>query len=119
MSIRTYFAAVLLGLGLIAAACAVEEEASLKEELPPGVTTTAAGPATIEAERGQATGEEPETPGAQPAATWEPTASPAVVLADLGPAPEIHNEVWLNTDQPLSLAALRGQVVLVEFWTFG
>lgn len=121
MSIRTYFAAALLGLGLAVAGCAVDEEPSLKEELPPDAPTAAAGPATIEAERGQAAGDEPETRGSQQAATWEPTESPtpAIVLADLGPAPEIHNEVWLNTEQPLSLAALRGQVVLVEFWTFG
>lgn len=25
---------------------------------------------------------------------------------------------WLNTQQPLSLAALRGKVVVLEFWTF-
>ena len=40
-------------------------------------------------------------------------------LPDLGPAPEFVNEVWLNTDQPLRLADLRGQVVLVDMWTFG
>ena len=42
-----------------------------------------------------------------------------VALPDLGLAPDITNEVWLNTDQPLNLAALQGRVVLVEFWTFG
>lgn len=26
---------------------------------------------------------------------------------------------WLNTDRPLSLAALRGKVVLLDFWTYG
>jgi hypothetical protein len=25
---------------------------------------------------------------------------------------------WLNTDRPLTLAELRGKVVLLEFWTF-
>jgi hypothetical protein len=25
---------------------------------------------------------------------------------------------WLNTPQPLSLVALRGKIVLLEFWTF-
>ena len=29
-------------------------------------------------------------------------------LDDLGPAPELENEIWLNTDQPLRLADLRG-----------
>src|SRR5690349_1069260 len=33
-------------------------------------------------------------------------------------APELNNETWLNTDQPLKLADLRGKVVGVEMWTF-
>ena len=33
-------------------------------------------------------------------------------------APEIQSEQWLNSG-PLSMQALRGRVVLVEFWTFG
>lgn len=35
-------------------------------------------------------------------------------------APELvpHNG-WLNTDRPLSLAALRGKIVLLDFWTYG
>jgi hypothetical protein len=40
-------------------------------------------------------------------------------LPVLGKAPELNNEVWLNTDQPLRLADLGGQVVLLEMWTFG
>lgn len=39
-------------------------------------------------------------------------------LPALGAAPELHNEIWLNS-APLQLAALRGKVVMVEFWTFG
>lgn len=39
-------------------------------------------------------------------------------LPDMGPAPEIENEIWLNSE-PLRLADLQGQVVMVEFWTFG
>ena len=42
----------------------------------------------------------------------------AAQLADLGEAPELTNEVWLNTDASLRLADLRGQVVLLEMWTF-
>ena len=40
-------------------------------------------------------------------------------LRDLGPAPELHDSVWLNSDRALRLADLRGQVVLLEMWTFG
>ncbi|HEY0101288.1 MAG TPA: thioredoxin-like domain-containing protein [Pyrinomonadaceae bacterium] len=35
-------------------------------------------------------------------------------------APELKNDRgWLNTERPLSLAALRGKVVLLDFWTYG
>ncbi len=40
-------------------------------------------------------------------------------LPDLGPAPELTNESWLNVDAPLRLADLRGKVVAMEMWTFG
>jgi hypothetical protein len=35
-----------------------------------------------------------------------------------GPAPEIAGGAWLN-GPPLTIAGLRGRVVLVEFWTLG
>jgi hypothetical protein len=34
------------------------------------------------------------------------------------PAPEIAGGPWINST-PLTLQALRGRVVLVEFWTYG
>src|SRR6476619_5585173 len=35
-------------------------------------------------------------------------------------APEITGgRGWLNTDKPLTLAALKGKVVLLDFWTYG
>ncbi len=40
-------------------------------------------------------------------------------LPDLGAAPEIINQTWLNADEPVTLASQRGKVVLLEFWTFG
>lgn len=44
-------------------------------------------------------------------------------LKDQGPAPELTNETWFNTESfgggPLQLADLRGNVVIVEFWTYG
>jgi hypothetical protein len=50
-----------------------------------------------------------------------PPAEQLTLLASLdnyGPAPELYNQVWMNSE-PLSLADLRGKVVMVEFWTFG
>jgi thiol-disulfide isomerase/thioredoxin len=40
-------------------------------------------------------------------------------LPDLGLAPELSNDIWLNVDAPLRLTDLRGKVVIVEMWTFG
>jgi thiol-disulfide isomerase/thioredoxin len=45
--------------------------------------------------------------------------SSVVPLPDLGPAPELTNESWLNVDAPLRLANLRGKVVAIDMWTFG
>lgn len=46
----------------------------------------------------------------------DPTAKP--LLPILEPAPNITNEVWLNSE-PTTLENQRGKVVLLEFWTFG
>jgi thiol-disulfide isomerase/thioredoxin len=55
------------------------------------------------------------------AATPEPGPAKAdkSALRDYGAAPELTNSQWLNTDQPLRLADLRGKVVLLDMWTFG
>ena len=55
---------------------------------------------------------EPESETPEPMPT---TAS----LPDLGLAPELTNEVWLNVDTPLRLVDLRGKVVAIDMWTFG
>ena len=39
-------------------------------------------------------------------------------LPDLGLAPELLNEIWVNVDAPLRLADLRGKVVAIDMWTF-
>lgn len=42
----------------------------------------------------------------------------AASVATPRPAPQWKNESWLNTDAPLSLAGLKGKVVLLNFWVF-
>ena len=49
----------------------------------------------------------------------EPDLSADLHLENYGLAPELTNQIWLNTDQPLRLENLRGQVVLLDMWTFG
>ena len=59
----------------------------------------------------------PPTEGAQ-----EQDAAPAPdmsSLPDLGPAPELQNDIFLNTEGALRLSELRGKVVLLDMWTFG
>ena len=58
-------------------------------------------------------------PGAAPAAQAE-TAVPSLPHMSLTPAPEFPADLeWVNTARPLSLRALRGKVVLLDFWTYG
>jgi hypothetical protein len=62
--------------------------------------------------------------GCAPLSTSQPQTDSAMPklassLPDLGPAPELTNDTWLNVDAPLRLADLRGKVVLIDMWTFG
>ena len=44
--------------------------------------------------------------------------TPAGSLPDYGVAPPLHADgAWINS-KPLTLASLRGKVVLVDFWTY-
>ncbi len=60
-----------------------------------------------------------ESSDPQAATATRPPTAETFSLPDLGPAPELTNEVWLNTDGPLRLADLGGQVVLIDMWTYG
>ena len=48
--------------------------------------------------------------------SMHPTTSSAIPLEK--PAPDIAGEHWINS-KPLGIKALRGRVVLIEFWTYG
>ena len=54
-------------------------------------------------------------------ATAIPTAVPASasLLLNEPVAPVVQSDTWLNVKQPLVWDALRGQVVMVDFWTIG
>ncbi len=63
--------------------------------------------------------ETPVPESSVPEEAAEPTA-PSRSYAGVDPAPEFPDGLdWLNTDRPLSLAELRGKVVLLDFWTYG
>jgi hypothetical protein len=86
--------AVFLGMALLAACASQTERASDVEGAP------------VDSEL-------------RPNARETPVEIDTVDLPNLGPAPELHNEIWLNTSEPLRLADLRGNVVLIDMWTFG
>jgi thiol-disulfide isomerase/thioredoxin len=67
---------------------------------------------------------EDPSPALAPGASVDSTQDKSVMqktasLPDLGIAPELTNDTWLNVDSPLRLANLRGKVVMIEMWTFG
>ena len=120
---------VWLGIVLVLAACGTTaaepttENREAGEDIVMETAVSTLPPNPEESDSGQAvspTDPPPNTPTAQPTAIQSPT--PALIRADfpnLGIAPEIENEVWVNADEPVTLASQRGKVVLLEFWTFG
>ena len=63
-------------------------------------------------------GQDSADPGSDGSLTFDECAQNPSVLADCGTAPEIRGITsWLNSD-PLTLAGLRGKVVLLDFWTY-
>ena len=43
--------------------------------------------------------------------------APGPEYPDLGAAPELAGDTWINSSGPLRLASLRGKVVLLDMWT--
>lgn len=80
----------------------------------PAVTPSASRPASDTA----AATPGPVNPALVNPAPVNPSTALAVQLPNRGPAPELTNEIWINSP-PLRLEDLRGQVVIVEFWTYG
>ncbi len=109
------FPLLALAVTLLLAACAGPVPGPTLE---PGSQPAAplSAPSSAGAPRKPAVPEEAQA--SDPAPTPDELATLAASLESQGPAPELHNQVWLNSE-PLKLADLRGQVVIVEFWTYG
>lgn len=87
----------------------------------PPPTPTAAPPLPVEAKRTAPVLIPTNTPPTEQSEVLTLTPEQQELLARLpalGAAPELQNELWFNS-APLQLAALRGKVVMVEFWTYG
>jgi cytochrome c biogenesis protein CcdA/thiol-disulfide isomerase/thioredoxin len=79
----------------------------------PGYSTALQGSAAVRKQLNALTGE--------PHTTLAKCNPNATALVDCGPAPNFTGiTAWLNTPggKPLALSALRGKVVLVDFWTY-
>jgi len=67
---------------------------------------------TLESIRAQETAEANSTPTPEP--------QPTLAYQGSTPAPSFPDGLdWINASRPLTLADLRGKVVLLEFWTYG
>jgi MarR-like DNA-binding transcriptional regulator SgrR of sgrS sRNA len=99
MSARKYVIAVVCTLLVVATGCTVSRESAGQQDI-----TLATKEPEAMVEQSSLESEESDL---------------MINLPDLGPAPDITNEVWLNSDTALNLEAVRGRVVLLEFWTFG
>jgi cytochrome c biogenesis protein CcdA/thiol-disulfide isomerase/thioredoxin len=102
---------VISGLDLRLQAVAASSSAALSGT---GPVAASAGPA------GLSSGPELASSPAADGAGADPMLAPqvAVPLEDLGRAPEFRGiTAWINSE-PLTMASLRGKVVLVHFWTF-
>jgi thiol-disulfide isomerase/thioredoxin len=93
-------------------------QSALSDALPDGWGTALLSVEQQAADAGVASGPATDADGS-PLPTPVASSLPAsVTLEDLGPAPELAGITdWINS-APVTLASLRGKVVLVHFWTF-
>jgi hypothetical protein len=109
MKKKIFFPILFLLIPVISlSACSMIESTDLPVEAPLPVQNQAIPPSPTDTEVSVST--------ASPEGHSE---SVRADLPDLGDAPELTNQVWLNVENPLRLSDLRGRVVLLEMWTFG
>ena len=83
------------------------------------VVLPAETPAVTEAEENPANAQPVQLPTVTPSPARDPQVQQILdSLGNQGPAPELTNDVWINSE-PRKLADLRGKVVMIEFWTYG
>jgi cytochrome c biogenesis protein CcdA/thiol-disulfide isomerase/thioredoxin len=108
---KAFGVVVIVTAGLMAVGADTALSADLTSALPNWTDTlqTLEHANPVQSALSQLEGHDPAS--AQPA-------SGGTDLSDLGPAPDFKGiDHWLNS-QPLTLAGLRGKVVLVDFWTY-
>ena len=100
----------LMPVGVAALACAIARPRSATNSIAAFSESTPAPAASPTS----------ATPAPSATLTFDQCAAHSDQLADCGRAPELTGiSTWLNTDgDTLSLAGLRGKVVLVDFWTY-
>ena len=107
-------AILLLALMLLLAACATDNELGddpTDEAASEEMTNSSPTPAEEDSSNDEAAEQSTESSEEEP--------EEQSFAGDV-PAPEFPTGLdWLNVDQPLSLADLRGKVVLLDFWTYG
>lgn len=113
---RTVAGAVMVATALVIATGAAEPLQRATPEWLQAVTEWTTSDAEVQAELGRL-GDE-GAPSAQALTFSECADADPGELRDCGLAPELTGLTgWLNSE-PLDLAALRGRVVLVDFWTY-
>jgi thiol-disulfide isomerase/thioredoxin len=117
--LKAHARAVRIGSGVLITAAAVAMALGVDQDLQtriPGYTEAVQkqveDSAAAKRELGELTGAKEPTPVA-PA-----TDDAAGGLPDYGPAPEFDGIVEWQNSEPLTIASLRGKVVLIDFWTY-